>query len=106
MFRVRSATTTWAGPPTWTARSPTASPGSKGTPYSGFYLAENGVRAFSSGVRYDLGAGLGLRLEGTRRESALGAAGAQRRDPRPVALPVGRKEQLCSEMEKFYESFD
>ena len=48
--------------------------GFRGTPYSGFYLAENGVRAFSGGVRYDLGAGLGLRLEGTRRESALGAA--------------------------------
>ena len=48
--------------------------GFRGTPYSGFYLAENGVRAFSSGVRYDLGAGLGLRLEGTRRERALGAA--------------------------------
>ena len=48
--------------------------GFQGTPYSGFYLAENGVRAFSSGVRYDLGSGLGLRLEGTRRESALGAA--------------------------------
>ena len=47
--------------------------GFQGTPYSGFYLAENGVRAFSSGVRYDLGSGLGLRLEGTRRESALGA---------------------------------
>ena len=48
--------------------------GFQGTPYSGFYLAENGVRAFSSGVRYNLGSGLGLRLEGTRRESALGAA--------------------------------
>ena len=48
--------------------------GFQGTPYSGFYLAENGVRAFSSGVRYDLGSGLGLRLEGTRRESGLGAA--------------------------------
>ena len=48
--------------------------GFQGTPYSGFYLAENGVRAFSSGVRYDLGSGLGLRLEGTRRESGFGAA--------------------------------
>ena len=47
--------------------------GFQGTPYSGFYLAENGVRAFSSGVRYDLGSGLGLRLEGTRRESGFGA---------------------------------
>ena len=42
--------------------------GFQGTPYSGFYLGES-VRAFSSGVRYDLGAGVGLRLEGTRRES-------------------------------------
>ena len=49
--------------------------GFQGTPYSGFYLAENGVRAFSSGVRYNLGSGLGLRLEGTRRES--GFEGAQ-----------------------------
>ena len=49
--------------------------GFHGTPYSGFYLAENGVRAFSSGVRYDLGSGLGLRLEGTRRAS--GFEGAQ-----------------------------
>ncbi len=49
-------------------------PGFHGTPYSGFYLAESGVRAFSSGLRYDLGSGLGLRLEGTRRESALGGA--------------------------------
>ena len=49
--------------------------GFQGTPYSGFYLGESGMRAFSSGVRYDLGAGVGLRLEGTRRESAF--AGAQ-----------------------------
>jgi titin len=48
--------------------------GFHGTPYSGFYLAESGVRAFSSGVRYELGAGVGLRLEGTRREGGLGAA--------------------------------
>ncbi len=48
--------------------------GFQGTPYSGFYLGKSGTRAFSSGVRYDLGAGVGLRLEGTRRESALGAA--------------------------------
>ena len=47
--------------------------GFQGTPYTGFYLAESGTRAFSSGVRYDLGAGVGLRLEGTRRESGLGA---------------------------------
>ena len=42
-----------------------------GTPYGGFHLGERGLRAFSSGVRYDLGAGLGLRLEATRRESML-----------------------------------
>ena len=48
--------------------------GFHGTPYSGFYLGQGGTRAFSSGVRYELGSGVGLRLEGTRRESALGAA--------------------------------
>ena len=48
--------------------------GFHGTPYSGFHLAESGARAFSSGLRYDVGSGLGLRIEGTRRESALGAA--------------------------------
>ena len=48
--------------------------GFQGTPYSGFYVAESGMRAFSSGVRYELGAGVGLRLEGTRRESTLGEA--------------------------------
>ena len=47
--------------------------GFHGTPYSGFYLGQAGTRAFSSGVRYELGAGVGLRLEGTRRESELGA---------------------------------
>ena len=48
--------------------------GFQGTPYSGFYLSESGVKAFSSGLRYNLGSGLSLRIEGTRRESALGAA--------------------------------
>ena len=47
--------------------------GFHGTPYSGFYVGQGGTRAFSSGVRYDLGSGVGLRLEGTRRESDLGA---------------------------------
>ncbi len=46
--------------------------GFHGTPYSGFYLDQAGTRAFSSGVRYELGAGVGLRLEGTRRESTIG----------------------------------
>ena len=50
-------------------------PGFRGTPYTGFYLSESGVRAFSSGLRYDLGSGLGLRIEGTRREAVLGGAG-------------------------------
>ncbi|MDE0473903.1 MAG: hypothetical protein OXI50_05060, partial [Gammaproteobacteria bacterium] len=48
--------------------------GFQGTPYSGFHLTESGMRAFSSGVRYELGSGVGLRLEGTRRESGLGGA--------------------------------
>ena len=48
--------------------------GFQGTPYSGFYLGQGGTRAVSSGVRYDLGSGVGLRLEGTRRESGLGGA--------------------------------
>ncbi len=48
--------------------------GFQGTPYSGFYLGQGGTRAFSSGVRYELGAGVGVRLEGTRRESGPGAA--------------------------------
>ena len=47
--------------------------GFQGTPFGGFYLADSGARAFSSGLRYDLGRGLGLRIEGTRRESGLGA---------------------------------
>ena len=48
--------------------------GFHGTPYSGFHLSKSGTRAFSSGLRYELGSGLGLRLEGTRREGALGGA--------------------------------
>ena len=47
--------------------------GFRGTPYSGFLLAGGGHRAFSSGFRYDVGSGLGLRIEGTRRESGLGS---------------------------------
>ena len=46
--------------------------GFQGMPYGGFHLAGDGHRAFSSGLKYDLGRGLGLRIEGTRRESALG----------------------------------
>ena len=48
-------------------------PGFRGTPFGGFRLGATGTRAFTSGVRYDLGAGLGLRIEGTRREGAFGA---------------------------------
>ena len=48
--------------------------GFQGTPFAGLRVAEGGARAFSSGVRYALPSGLGLWLEGTRRESALGAA--------------------------------
>ena len=48
--------------------------GFHGRPYTGFRLTQTGARAFSSGLRYDLGSGIGLRLEGTRRESALGGA--------------------------------
>ena len=47
--------------------------GFRGTPYGGFSLTESGASAFSTGLRYDLGSGLGLRIEGTRRESLLGA---------------------------------
>ena len=49
-------------------------PGFHGTPYGGFRLSQDGARAFSGGLRYDLGSGAGLRIEGTRREGALGAA--------------------------------
>ena len=48
--------------------------GFQGTPYTGFRLAGSGARAFSSGLRYDLGSGLGLRIEGTRRENDFGPA--------------------------------
>ncbi len=46
--------------------------GLTGTPYGGLLLAGEGLRAYSSGVRYDLGSGLGLRVEVTRREAAFG----------------------------------
>ena len=46
--------------------------GFNGTPYGGLLLADDGWRAYSGGVRYDLGGGLGLRMEVTRRESAMG----------------------------------
>lgn len=46
--------------------------GFTGTPYGGLLLADKGERAYSGGVRYDLGRGLGLRVEVTRREGAFG----------------------------------
>ena len=46
--------------------------GFTGTPYGGLLLAGEGLRAYSSGVRYDLGRGMGLRVEVTRREGAFG----------------------------------
>ena len=42
------------------------------TPYGGFLLGEMGSRAFSSGMRYEVGRGMGLRLEATRRERSTG----------------------------------
>ena len=46
--------------------------GFHGTPYSGFYVGQGGTRAFSSGVRYELGSGVGLRsrARGARGGSA------------------------------------
>ena len=46
--------------------------GFAGTPYGGLQLAGEGDRAYSGGVRYELGHGLGLRMEVTRREGAIG----------------------------------
>ena len=46
----------------------------RGTPYGGFHLTSDGRQAFSSGLRYDLGPGFGLRLEGTRRDNGTGAS--------------------------------
>ena len=43
-----------------------------GTPYGGVLIADRGSRAYSSGLRYELGRGLGLRVEATRRESHYG----------------------------------
>lgn len=43
-----------------------------GTPYGGLLLGDRGSRAYSSGLRYDLGRGMGLRVEATRREGFFG----------------------------------
>ena len=45
-----------------------------GTPYGRMYLADDGDRAFGTGVRYEIGRMLNVRIEGTRRESALNAS--------------------------------
>ena len=74
MFPVRSATADLGAAANLDGEVAYGVAGFQGTPYSGFYLAESGARAFSSGLRYELGSGIGLRIEGTRRESALGAA--------------------------------
>lgn len=46
----------------------------RGTPYGRLYLADGGDRAFGSGVRYEIGRVLDLRIEGTRREHAVNGA--------------------------------
>ncbi len=45
-----------------------------GTPYGRMYLADDGHRAFGTGVRYEIGRMLNVRIEGMRRESALNAS--------------------------------
>ena len=45
-----------------------------GTPYGRFHIAEGGDRAFGSGLRYEIIRVLDLRVEGTRRQSALSPA--------------------------------
>lgn len=46
--------------------------GFSGTPFGGLLLADRGSRAYSSGLRYELGRGMGLRMEATRREGPFG----------------------------------
>ena len=45
-----------------------------GTPYGRFRIADGGDRAFGSGLRYEITRVLDLRVEGTRRQSALSPA--------------------------------
>ena len=45
-----------------------------GTPYGRFYIVDGGDRAFGSGLRYEITRVLDLRVEGTRRQSALSSA--------------------------------
>ena len=42
-----------------------------GTPYGRVYLVDGGQRAFGTGVRYEVSRMLNVRIEGTRRESAI-----------------------------------
>ncbi len=42
-----------------------------GTPYGRVYLVDGGQRAFGTGVRYEINRMLNVRIEGTRRESAI-----------------------------------
>lgn len=44
-----------------------------GTPYGGLLVGDRGTRAYSSGMRYELGRGLGIRVEATRREGLYGS---------------------------------
>ena len=45
-----------------------------GTPYARLYVVDGGARAFGSGMRYEITRVLDLRLEGTRKQSALAPA--------------------------------
>ena len=44
----------------------------RGTPYSAFHLGRDGRRALSSGLRYDLGQGFGVRVEASRHDGGFG----------------------------------
>ena len=63
LWEPRGSPTRWAATararaPAWTAKWPTASPASRGTPYGGFpSRRERGARPSQAAVRYDLGAG-------------------------------------------------
>ena len=43
----------------------------RGTPYSAFHLGRDGRRALSSGLRYDLGQGFGVRVEASRHDGGF-----------------------------------
>ena len=46
----------------------------RGTPYSAFHLGRDGRRALSSGLRYDLGQGFGVRVEASRHDGGFGTS--------------------------------